>query len=57
MAIKGKDMRGSGSKENVGRKPLGKKAVTVRVKPEQIESLKEFVQQLNNRDGVGCPCS
>lgn len=57
MAIKGKDMRGSGSKANVGRKKLGKKAVTVRVKPEQIEALKEFVQQLNNQDGVGCLCS
>ena len=57
MAIKGKDMRGSGSKANVGRKKLGKKAVTVRVKPEHIPALKEFVQELTNRDGVGCPCS
>ena len=47
MATKGKDMRGSGSKANVGRKKLGKVNLTVRVLPENIQKVKDFVTSLN----------
>jgi hypothetical protein len=47
MAIKVKDMRGSGSKANVGRKKLGKVNLTVRVLPENIQKVKNFVSSLN----------
>ena len=42
-----KDMRGSGSKANVGRKKLGKVNLTVRVLPENIQKVKDFVTSLN----------
>lgn len=50
MAIKGKDMRGSGSKANVGRKKLGKVNLTVRVLPENIQKVKDFVKSLNTKN-------
>jgi hypothetical protein len=41
-----KDMRGSGSKDNVGRKPNEKKGFTVRCLPEHIEQVRNFADML-----------
>jgi hypothetical protein len=41
-----KDMRGSGSKENVGRKPNEKKGFTVRCLPEHIEQVRKLADRL-----------
>jgi len=44
------DKRGTGSKKNVGRKPLFKKGFTVQSTREQIQKVREYADKLYNEN-------
>jgi len=43
-----KDKRGTGSKQNVGRKKLGKKSFSVQSTDKQIQKVREYAERLFN---------